>query len=51
MTPQIPDPITLDQYLADTEPAPIPDLTWEEAKANLSESNDAETHVAVIAPS
>ena len=50
MTPQIPDPITLDQYLADTEPAPIPDLTWEEAKAILSESNDAETHVAVIAP-
>lgn len=42
--------ITLDQYLADTEPTPIPDLTWEEAKAILSESNDAETHVAVIAP-
>lgn len=42
--------IPLDQYLADTEPTPIPDLTWEEAKAILSESNDAETHVAVIAP-
>ena len=42
--------IALDQYLADTEPTPIPDLTWEEAKAILPESNDAETHVAVIAP-
>ena len=42
--------IPLDQYLADTEPPPIPDLTWEEAKAILSESNDAETDVAVIAP-
>ncbi len=42
--------IPLDQYLADTEPTPIPDLTWEEAKAILSESNDAEKHVAVIAP-
>lgn len=50
MTPQIPDLITLDQYLADTEPAPIPDLTWEEAKAILPESNDAETHVAVVTP-
>lgn len=42
--------ITLDQYLADTEPAPLPDLTWEEAKAILAESNDPEEHVAVIAP-
>ncbi|CAM4280359.1 MULTISPECIES: hypothetical protein [Corynebacterium] len=42
--------IPLDQYLADTEPAPLPDLTWEEAKAILTESKDPETHVAAIAP-
>lgn len=48
MSSQLPPAITIDQYLADTEPAPIPDLTWDEAKTILAESNDAETQITVV---
>ena len=48
MSSQLPPAITLDQYLADTEPAPIPDLTWDEAQSILAESDDVETQVTVV---
>lgn len=48
MSSQLPPAIAIDQYLADTEPAPIPDLTWDEAKTILAESNDAEIQVTVV---
>ena len=48
MSSQLPSLISLDQYLADSEPAPIPDLTWDEAQAILAESDDVETQVTVV---
>lgn len=48
MSSQLPPAITLDQYLADAEPAPIPDLTWDEAQSILAESDDVETQVTVV---
>ena len=48
MSSQLPSLIPLDQYLAGTEPAPMPDLTWDEAKTILAESDDVETQVTVV---
>ena len=48
MSSQLPSLIPLDQYLADTEPSPIPDLTWDEAQSILAESDDVETQVTVV---
>lgn len=48
MSSQLPPSITLDQYLAGTEPAPMPDLTWDVAQSILAESDNVETQVAVV---
>ena len=48
MAVELPPLISVEQYLSGVELAPIPDLTWGQAREVLADSRDAETHVTVV---
>lgn len=48
MAVELPPLISVEQYLSGVELAPMPDVTWGQAKEVLAGSRDAATHVTVV---
>lgn len=48
MAVELPPLISVEQYLSGVELAPMPHLTWGQAKEVLAGSRDADTHVTVV---
>ena len=45
---EVPSGISVEQFLAGVDPAPMPTLEWDEAKGVLAGGGDANTHLTVV---